>query len=101
MASTDPEAKEDVRLRAVGSDEAAKFRSRLRNDVELQAMQLVNAVMAPEDDSLDGRWKTKFGKLEATGEERAMEVADFLCKCSEANPRVPGCVVHDDQGRPR
>ncbi|KAL3701629.1 hypothetical protein R1sor_019651 [Riccia sorocarpa] len=148
MAPTFPEAEEDVRLRAVGGDKAGKFRSRLRNDIELQlesateklfalesnianavyagnkegtireiydthgnsqdaryhirrAMQLVNAVLAPDDDSLDGRWRTKFGELEATGEERALEVADFLCKCNEANPRVPGYVVHDDQGRPQ
>ncbi|KAL3684783.1 hypothetical protein R1sor_002805 [Riccia sorocarpa] len=120
MAPTFPEAEKDVRLRAVGGDEAAKFRSRLRNDIELQlesatgklfalesnianavyagnkegtireiydahgnsqdaryhirkAMQLVNAVLAPDDDSLDGRWKSKFGELEAIGEERAME----------------------------
>ncbi|KAL3679617.1 hypothetical protein R1sor_022573 [Riccia sorocarpa] len=147
MTPTFSEAEEDVRLRAVGGDEAGKFRSHLRNDIKLQlesatgklfaleskianvvyagnkegaireiydahgnsqdaryhirrAMQLVNVVLAPDDDSLDGRWRTKFGELEATGEERAMEVADFLCKCNEANPRVPGYVVHDDQGRP-
>ncbi|KAL3695197.1 hypothetical protein R1sor_009273 [Riccia sorocarpa] len=147
MASTDPED-EEARLRAVGGDEAAKFRVRLRDDIELQlesataklfnaeshivkalydgnnelakrkiydahgksqdarchicrAMQLVNHVLAPEDDTLDGRWKKKFGELEADGEASAMEIVEDLCKCDETNPPVLGCLVHDDQGKLR
>ncbi|KAL3692605.1 hypothetical protein R1sor_006256 [Riccia sorocarpa] len=147
MASTDPED-EEARLRAVGGDEASKFRVRLRDDIELQlesataklfnaeshivkalydgnnelakreiydahgksqdarchirrAMQLVNHVLAPEDDTLDGRWKKKFGELEADGEASAMEIVEDLCKCDETNLSVPGCLVHDDQGKLR
>ncbi|KAL3687517.1 hypothetical protein R1sor_013826 [Riccia sorocarpa] len=147
MASTDPVDKK-ARLRAVGGDEAAKVRVRLRDDIELQlesataklfnaeshivkalydgnnelaereiydahgksqdarchirrAMQLVNYVLAPEDDTLDGRWKKKFGELEADDEVSAMEIVEDLCKCDETNPPVPGWLVHDDQGKLR
>ncbi|KAL3692995.1 hypothetical protein R1sor_006646 [Riccia sorocarpa] len=147
MASSDP-VDEEARQRAVGGDEAAKFRVRLRDDIELQlesattmlfnaeshivkalyddnkelanreiydahgksqdarchirrAMQLVNYVLASEDDTLDGRWKKKFGELEADDEVTAMEIVEYLCKCDETNPPVPGCLVHDDQGRLR
>ncbi|KAL3702269.1 hypothetical protein R1sor_020291 [Riccia sorocarpa] len=147
MASTDP-VDEEARLRAVGGDETAKFRVRLRDDIELQlesataklfnaeshivkalyegnnelakreiydahgksqdarchirrAMQLVNYVLASEDDTLDGRWKKKFGELEANGEVSAMEIVEYLCKCDETNPPVLGCLVHDDQGKLR
>ncbi|KAL3675195.1 hypothetical protein R1sor_025143 [Riccia sorocarpa] len=137
MASTDP-VDEEARLRAVGGVEAAKFRVRPRDDIELQlesataktlydgnnelakreiydahgksqdarchirrAMQLVNYVLAPEDDTLDGRWKKKFGELEADGEVSAMEIVEYLCKCDETNPPVPGCLVHNDQGKLR
>ncbi|KAL3702504.1 hypothetical protein R1sor_020526 [Riccia sorocarpa] len=145
MASSDP-VDEEARQRAVGGDEAAKFRVRLRDDIELQlesataklfnaeshimkalydgnkelanreiydahgksqdarchirrAMQLVNYVLAPEDDTLDGRWKKKFGDLEVDGEVSAMEIVEYLCKCDETNPPVPGCLVHNDQGK--
>ncbi|KAL3689279.1 hypothetical protein R1sor_015588 [Riccia sorocarpa] len=119
MASSDPLDKE-ARQRAVGGDEVAKFRVRLRDDIEFQlesatamlfnveshivkalAMQLVNYVLAPEDDTLDGRWKKKFGEMEADGEVSAMEIVEYLCKCDETNPPVPGCLVHDDQGKLR
>ncbi|KAL3686601.1 hypothetical protein R1sor_009175 [Riccia sorocarpa] len=64
-----------------------------------RAMQLVNYVLPPEDDTLDGRWKKKFGELEAAGEVSAMEIVAYLCKCDETNPPVTGCLVHDDQGK--
>ncbi|KAL3686667.1 hypothetical protein R1sor_009241 [Riccia sorocarpa] len=88
MASTDP-VDEEARLRAAlydGNNELAKreiydahgksqdARCHIR-----RAMQLVNYVLAPDDDTLDGRWKKKFDELEADGEVSAMEIVDFVC----------------------
>ncbi|KAL3679340.1 hypothetical protein R1sor_022296 [Riccia sorocarpa] len=106
MASTE-EAEEEARLRAVGGDEAAKFRLRLRSDIELQLEcatgMLFNAeshiVKAVYDGNNQG---TKREIYDAhNGEVSAVEVAEYICKCDEINPPIPGCVVHDDQGKPR
>ncbi|KAL3676580.1 hypothetical protein R1sor_026528 [Riccia sorocarpa] len=106
MASMDPED-EEARLHAVGGDEAAKFRVRLRDDIELQlesaTAKLFNAESHIVKALYDGNneWKKKFGELEADGEASAMEIVEDLCKCDETNPPVPGWLVHDDQGKLR
>ncbi|KAL3689832.1 hypothetical protein R1sor_016141 [Riccia sorocarpa] len=100
MASTDP-VDEEARLRAVGDDEAAKFRVLLRDNIELQLESATAKLFNAESHIVKALWKKKFDELEADGEVNAIEVVEYLCKCDETNPPILGCIVHDDQGKLR